>query len=191
MAEIAYDTINQPALDFFLRSQAFTSRIISLDRYHRQRGTPETELDTFQDAQLISADLNRLWAARPSTMAFLDNPGDLTEALQPRLARRVLLNLRVYTANFWAQFIYLHRVAFKPYPPTKDVNSAVMHILQCAREILCDDISTAHLPLHGTDGRPQFDRANSTLDAGVGVDTAPAYYNSQARPDTGLPATMR
>lgn len=32
MAEVAYDTINQPGFDFFLKAQAFTSRIISLDR---------------------------------------------------------------------------------------------------------------------------------------------------------------
>lgn len=32
MSEVAYDTLNQPGFDFFLKAQAFTSRIISLDR---------------------------------------------------------------------------------------------------------------------------------------------------------------
>lgn len=99
MAEVAYDTINQPGLDFFLKAQAFTSRIISLDRYHRSRGTLETEFETLKDGQKISEDLHTLWATRPTTMSFLRDPQGLDQALQPSLARRILLNLRVYVVS--------------------------------------------------------------------------------------------
>lgn len=138
MAEVAYDTVNQPGFDFFLKAQAFTSRIISLDRYHRTRGTLETEFETLKDGQQISADLHTLWATRPTTMSFLRDPLGLEEALQPRLARKVLLNLRVYVANFYAQFIYLHRVAFKTYPSTPDVTDAIARIIGLAKDIVED-----------------------------------------------------
>ena len=163
MPEVAYDTVNQPGFDFFLKAQAFTSRIISLDRYHRTRGTLETEFETLKDGQQISADLHTLWATRPTTMSFLRDPNGLEEALQPRLAKKVLLNLRVYVANFYAQFIYLHRVAFKTYPSTSDVTYAISRIIGLAKDIV-----------EGSKG--------SHVDEGTSIssDRAPLEYNSSS-----------
>lgn len=161
------DTLNQPGLDFFLKSQAFTSRIINLDRYHRQRGTPEAEFETFKDAQQVSADLHSLWATRPTTMAFLKDPKGLNEALQPTLARRLLLNLRVYGANFWAQFIYLHRVAFKTYPASRDVQTAVESIVGFASNILEADRTHSGISVPSLAQMPVMTSSNPVLEKGL------------------------
>jgi hypothetical protein len=186
MAEVAYDTVNQPGFDFFLKAQAFTSRIISLDRYHRTRGSLETEFETQKDGQQISVDLHTLWATRPTTMSFLRDPNGLEEALQPRLAKKVLLNLRVYVANFYAQFIYLHRVAFKTYPSTPDVTYAIGRIIGLAKDIVEDSNKS-----HGNgDTSISSDRTpleySSSSSAPGGVSEAAQGSDS----DTGLPATM-
>lgn len=187
MAEVAYDTVNQPGFDFFLKAQAFTSRIISLDRYHRTRGTLETEFETLKDGQQISVDLHTLWATRPTTMSFLRDPNGLEEALQPRLAKKVLLNLRVYVANFYAQFIYLHRVAFKTYPSTPDVTYAIGRIIGLAKDIAEDS-----------------NKSHGNGDTSISSDRTPLEYSSSSSAPvrevseatqgsdsgTGLPATM-
>lgn len=193
MAEVAYDTVNQPGFDFFLKAQAFTSRIISLDRYHRTRGTLETEFETLKDGQHISADLHTLWATRPTTMSFLRDPKGLEEALQPRVAKKVLLNLRVYVANFYAQFIYLHRVAFKTYPSTSDVSFAIARIIGLAKDILDD---ARYDRLSGTN--PSIsDRASQAMQYPPSataakeiktLETNQAGHSSDA--EMGLPATM-
>ena len=192
MAELAYDTLNQPGFDFFLKSQAFTSRIINLDRYHRQRGTLETEFEILKDGQQINADLHALWATRPTTMAFLRDPRALEQALEPKLARRLLLNLRVYVANFYALFIYLHRCAFKTYPATKDVDNAVARIINLATDILGDAQTPRQSQLRSptSNPAPQHDRSVSVAlseeaeRSGIGLET------QESDLDTGLPATM-
>ena len=193
MAEVAYDTINQPGFDFFLKAQAFTSRIISLDRYHRTRGTLETEFETLKDGQQISADLHNLWATRPTTMSFLREPSGIEEALQPRLAKRVLLNLRVYVANFYAQFIYLHRVAFKTYPATSDVTFAIARIIGLAKDILDDSRRNQQRETDSMtpDRMFQEKQAPSSVPAArltTTPETSAAGHGSD--PDMGLPATM-
>lgn len=193
MAEVAYDTINQPAFDFFLKAQAFTSRIISLDRYHRHRGTLETEFETLKDGQQISSDLHALWATRPTTMSFLRDPKGLEEALQPRLARKVLLNLRVYLANFYAQFIYLHRVAFRTYPSTTDVTFAIARIIALAQEILDSAASVQESGSPSTlyDRTSQENKMSSSAAAVRTITTPEASQPTQFTDlDTGLPATM-
>lgn len=185
---VEQDTLNQPGLDFFLKSQAFTSRIINLDRYHRQRGTPEAEFETLKDAQQVSADLHSLWATRPTTMAFLKDPKGLDEVLRPTLARRLLLNLRVYGANFWAVFIYLHRVAFKTYPASKDVQTAVESIIGFAGNVLDAD----RIP-NGMGPFPQAENS-AQMTGFFGSDMRsykmPVTNILQSSSEHGLPATM-
>ena len=173
IAELAYDTLNQPAFDFFLQSQAFTSRVIQLDRWHRRRGTVDAEFEILREGQRISNDLHALWDARPATFAFLDDPPALEAALRPRMARRLLLNVRVYIAHYHAQFIYLHRVAYNAYPATDDVAMAVAEIVTLARSIIFDakNLSAATSP-NASGGL-----ANNAEDGEIDV-------------DTGLPASM-
>ena len=191
MAEIAYDTINQPGFDIFLKSQAFTSRIISLDRYHRDRGTLEIELETLKDGQQISADLHTLWALRPTTLAFLNNPKCLEDALQPKLAERVLLNLRVYVASFYALFVYLHRVAFKTYPPTPDVNHAITRIIGLAEDILADSRSARSELSHSPHSSHSLHSQTSTIPGTEHLEPSePEKGRRESDPGTGLPATM-
>ncbi|TPX17024.1 uncharacterized protein E0L32_012316 [Thyridium curvatum] len=135
-AELACDTINQPALDFHLRTQSFTPRIIVLDHYHRQRGTLEAEYEVLQIGHRISSDLHALWASRPPTFAFLDaGSTGLIDVFQPSVAYSIVRDLRVYAAGFWAHLIYLHRVAFVNYPATEDVHRAVSEIMKLASDL--------------------------------------------------------
>ncbi len=184
VAEVAFDTLNQPGLDFFLRSQAFTSRIISLDRYHRQRGTLETEIETFRDAQLISSALNELWDTRPSTLAFLNEPDGLFAALQPDLANRLLLNLRVYVSNYWALYIYLHRVAFKTFPATKNCRAAVSRILECVRDATARSDITSSRELRAFDASCSLLQGTHTWSFGA------ISSGSTVHQGAGLPASM-
>lgn len=134
-AELAYDTINQPALDFHLRAQSFTTRIIALDKYHHKRGTLATEYEILQVGHSISGELHALWKTRPPIFQSLADPDGLAEVLQPGVAQWLIRNMHVYIANYWAQFIYLHRVAFVIYPATDDVRRAVNEILMLARDL--------------------------------------------------------
>jgi hypothetical protein len=149
--DIVYDAINQPAFEFFVKSQGFTRKIIKLDRWHRQRETLEADFEILQIGHQVSQELHDLWKARPSSFNILTEPQSLSTALQPQLARRVLQNLRVYRANFQSQFIYLHRVAFIRYPCTSEVIDAVSTILKEARAIIEEvrqngDMSESCLP---------------------------------------------
>lgn len=192
MAEVAYDTVNQPGFDFFLKAQAFTSRIISLDRYHRRRGTLETEFETLKDGQQINSDLHTLWATRPTTMSFLRDPQGLEAALQPRLARKILLNLRVYVANFYAQFIYLHRVAFKTYPSTTDVTFAIGRIINLVKDILEDAKRARECGSMSPFSDPPTQESDTLSKAPVGTANASESIQAEHDPDAGkgLPATM-
>jgi hypothetical protein len=111
-------------------------------------------------------------------MAFLKDPKGLDAVLQPILAQRLLLNLRVYGASFWALFIYLHRVAFKTYPASKDVQTAVESIIGFASNIL----DGAQMP------------SGAHLASGADMTTArPGFLirrQSQPLLTPGLPATM-
>lgn len=134
--DLVYDTINQPSYDFFLKSQAFTNRILGLEYYSQEHASMQMSFETLKDGQRISADLHALWTSRPNTIRFLQDPKSLEDALQPQLARRVLVHIRVYTANYFAQFIHLHRIAFEAFPATADVHNAVKQIVSLTKDIV-------------------------------------------------------
>lgn len=128
VGEHIYEMINKPGYAFFNKSQSYTSRISGLDR-HNGHDYSQGDIGMLEEAQSISSDLNALWTSRPDTMNFLYNPKDLEDILQPQWAQKILLHLRVYAANFFAQYIYLHRVAYKDYSATNDVQTAVERII--------------------------------------------------------------
>lgn len=136
IAEVAYDTINKPSYEFYLKSQAFTSRIQGLEYYSSEHNSMQMSFENLKDGQRINTELHALWAGRPNTLRFLRDPRALEDALQPQFARRILLHIRVYTATFFAQFIHLHRVAFEAFPATTDVQNAVKRIIGLTKEML-------------------------------------------------------
>lgn len=134
----AYDALNQPGLEFFLRAQAFVTPIIRLKspQLHHERNLPEH--NTMQDGRRILAELHSLWSASPQVTNLLNNLKQLDQSLQPQLARRIVLNTRVYVAHFHAQVINLHRSAFPNSPASHDVQTATRRIIELTRDILLD-----------------------------------------------------
>uniref|UniRef100_A0A8H7K978 Zn(2)-C6 fungal-type domain-containing protein n=1 Tax=Bionectria ochroleuca TaxID=29856 RepID=A0A8H7K978_BIOOC len=137
-AELLREIINQPALEFHLRAQSFTPRIIALDKHHHKRGTLETDFEILKRGISINASLHSLWEERPAIFLLLEDPIGISDILQPSYGKVVLRNLRVYSANFWAHYIYLHRVAFVAYPATDDVTRAVSQISELAKTLSAD-----------------------------------------------------
>ncbi|CAH0003435.1 unnamed protein product [Clonostachys byssicola] len=137
-AELLGEIINQPALEFHLRAQSFTPRIIALDKHHHKRGTLETDFEILKRGISINASLHSLWEERPAIFLLLEDPKGISDILQPSYGKVVLRNLRVYSANFWAHYIYLHRVAFVAYPVTDDVTRAVSEISELAKALSAD-----------------------------------------------------
>lgn len=96
-------------------------------------------------------------------------------------------------ANFYAQFIYLHRVAFKTYPSTADVTYAIARIIELATYIADANKISRH------DGEPsllagpasQKAASHTSTMAFRTPDTEKSNGGSQNHePERGLPATM-
>ncbi|RDW63094.1 uncharacterized protein DSM5745_10205 [Aspergillus mulundensis] len=131
-------SITSPAYTFFLRTQQLTRRIVVIDLHHRARGTVSDEFEVLQIAHTVSADLEALWNTRPRILDLYDTPSNepdsLLTVLSPQTAEKIVRTFRAYVANFLAQSIYLHRVAFAIYPRTDKVYAAVEQIIRLARE---------------------------------------------------------
>jgi len=52
-AEMIYDTINEPAFEFYVKSQSFTRKIIKLDKWHHRRGTLQAEYEILQECKQV------------------------------------------------------------------------------------------------------------------------------------------
>ena len=129
---LVYQAIVGPAFDFFVQAQQVVRRIIHIDLHHRSRGTLSDEFEVLQIAHKVGADLETLWHRRPSVIDVYGQPEALHDTLCEPVALEVCRTFRQYVANFLANFIYLHRVAFAIYPRTDRVNGAVDKIIQLA-----------------------------------------------------------
>lgn len=141
---LVYEAIVGPAFRFFAQAQQVVRRIICLDLHHRSRGTLTDEFEVLQLAHKVGADLETLWHRRPSVIDVYGRPEALTDILSASVASEICRTFRQYVANFLANFIYLHRVAFAIYPRTDRVNGAVDQIIQLAT---VDSTGPDHLPV--------------------------------------------
>lgn len=123
--DILFDVIYRPGVAFYQKVQSFMGRVSKIDPWHRSRGTVEDETEVMTIAMRISDDLHTCYAQRP---ALMDHAvaGNLTEKhLAKTLAVATTRSFRTYLANYYACFIHVHRVAYKPFPRTKDVLTAI------------------------------------------------------------------
>jgi hypothetical protein len=128
--EILFDVLYHPGVIFYQKVQSFVGRITKIDPWHRGRGTVDDETEVMAIAASISKDLHALYGQRP---ALMDHAvaGKLTDRhLAKNLAEAVTRSFRTYLANYYASFIHLHRVAYKQYPRTTDVTTAIAKIKQ-------------------------------------------------------------
>lgn len=129
---LIHEAIVGPAFRFFVQAQQVVRRIVSIDLHHRSRGTLSDEFEVLQIAHKVGADLESLWHRRPPVIDVYSRPEALSETLCAPVALEICRAFRQYVANFLANFIYLHRVAFAIYPRTDRVNGAVDQIIQLA-----------------------------------------------------------
>ncbi|CAI7585243.1 unnamed protein product [Penicillium glandicola] len=129
---LVYEAIVGPAFRFFVQAQQVVRRIVCIDLHHRSRGTLTDEFEVLQLAHKVGADLETLWHRRPSVIDVYGRPEALNDILCTPVASEICRTFRQYVANFLANFIYLHRVAFAIYPRTDRVNGAVDQIIQLA-----------------------------------------------------------
>jgi hypothetical protein len=123
--DILFDVIYQPGVVFYQKVQSFVGRVSKIDPWHRSRGTVEDETEVMAIAAQISHDLHALYGQRP---ALMDHAvaGNLTEKhLAKNLAIATTRSFRTYLANYYASFIHVHRVAYKQFPRTKDILTAI------------------------------------------------------------------
>lgn len=140
---LIYNAVVGPAFRFFVKAQQVIRRIVCIDLHHRSRGTLNDEFEVLQIAHRVGADLETLWNCRPPIVDVYDRPEELYDTLSRPAALEVCRIFRQYVANFLANFIYLHRVAFAIYPRTDRVNGAVDQIIQLAT---AEASGTPHLP---------------------------------------------
>ncbi|KAJ5496648.1 hypothetical protein N7463_008635, partial [Penicillium fimorum] len=141
---LVYESIVGPAFRFFVQAQQVVRRIVCIDLHHRSRGTLTDEFEVLQLAHKVGADLETLWHRRPPVIDVYGRPEGLTDILCIPVALEICRTFRQYVANFLANFIYLHRVAFAIYPRTDRVNGAVDQIIQLAA---VDSFGSDHLPV--------------------------------------------
>ncbi|KAJ5841257.1 hypothetical protein N7534_011087 [Penicillium rubens] len=141
---LIYESIVGPALRFFVQAQQVVRRIVCIDLHHRSRGTLTDEFEVLQLAHKVGADLETLWHRRPPVIDVYGRPEALTDILCAPVASEICRTFRQYVANFLANFIYLHRVAFAIYPRTDRVNGAIDQIIQLAT---VDSTGRDHLPV--------------------------------------------
>ncbi len=84
-------------------------------------------------ADKIMRDLNALWTRRPAIIDLADKSDQLRQYMSGGLAVKVEQHLRTYTANFYACFIHLQRVAYPHLRAIPQVKSAVARIVQLSR----------------------------------------------------------
>lgn len=123
--DILVDVIYQPGVVFYQKVQSFMGRVSKIDPWHRSRGTVEDETEVMAIAAQVSHDLHVLYGQRPPLMDHAV-AGNLTDKhLSRSLAVATTRSFRTYLANYYACFIHLHRVAYRPYPRTIDVIAAI------------------------------------------------------------------
>jgi hypothetical protein len=131
--EILFNSLNRQAYNFYLQVLNFSGRIARLDKWHRSRGSVQDELEVMLVADKIVRDLNALWTRRPAIIDLADQREQLRQYMASGLATRVEHHLRTYTANFYACFIHLQRVAYAHLQAISQVKPAVAKIAHLSR----------------------------------------------------------
>lgn len=118
-----FSAIVQPALEFHLVSQSFSRRIGSHDRHHRRRNTVEDDFEVMTACKEFEIELKRLWRQRPQIMDLAAS--QLSHVVRPEIARQLEELFSVFSAGFWAHYLYIHRVAWWHLPHSSTALTAL------------------------------------------------------------------
>ncbi|ODV90063.1 hypothetical protein CANCADRAFT_31141 [Tortispora caseinolytica NRRL Y-17796] len=109
-----FESLYKPIADFHVGSQGFVRRIATMDRHHIQRGVGIYEEAVQLEAENILKDMDKLWQQR--SPLFDTTMKELSSLIEPALARSLYNKSRIILCNFWANYIYLHRVTWWDLP---------------------------------------------------------------------------
>ncbi|KAF4333429.1 C6 finger domain protein [Fusarium beomiforme] len=121
--EMVLRAILQPAAEWYLETQAYCREISALDKHHRERFTPDAEIQVALEGKHIHSKLWDLWAQCPSVITL--SSAELSQSVAPDVATRVNEVSDIYLASFWILFVYLHRVCWWHLPHTAAVSRAM------------------------------------------------------------------
>ncbi|KAI8940566.1 hypothetical protein NX059_004243 [Plenodomus lindquistii] len=121
--KIVLRAILQPGAEWYLKTQAYCRQVSALDKHHRKRFTPDTEIDVALTGKRLQNKLWDLWAQRPAAISLTSE--ELSNSVAPDVATRFQEISNVYLASFWIFFVYLHRVCWWHLPHTRIVSSAL------------------------------------------------------------------
>ena len=131
--DILFNSLNRQAYNFYIQVLDFSGRIARLDKWHRSRGSVQDEMEVMLAADKIVRDLNALWTRRPAIIDLADQSDQLRQYMATSLATKIEHHLRTYTANFYACFIHLQRVAYAHLKAIEQVEGAVAKIVGLSR----------------------------------------------------------
>ncbi|OAQ63669.1 C6 finger domain-containing protein [Pochonia chlamydosporia 170] len=112
--QIMLNTMLQPALEWYLTSQAYCRRISAHDKHHRKRLTSDDEYEVITACKQLELELFELWDYRPAIISIAAE--QLKAIVSPDVATRLEEVFSVYLASFWILFVYLHRVSWWNFP---------------------------------------------------------------------------
>lgn len=147
--DVLFQVLYHPGIVFYQKVQNFAGRIAKIDPWHRSRGTVEDETEVMNIGAAIAADLRILYAERPPLMNIAV-AGRLTQPhVSANLAFVITRAFRTYLSNYYACKVYLHRVAYKNLPLTKEAGDALAQIRRLGRLLLSDlDADEDSLPVN-------------------------------------------
>lgn len=126
--QVVLHSIVQPAVEWYISTQAFCRRIGSHDRHHRSRGTPDDEYAVIVASKQLEKDLWEVWRQRPTIMSL--SRDELAQSLSPDLAIRLEELFNLHFASFWILFVYLHRVTWWHLPHSPTATAALNNVWQ-------------------------------------------------------------
>ncbi|KAK5054696.1 hypothetical protein LTR84_001588 [Exophiala bonariae] len=126
--QVVLNSIVQPAVEWYISTQAFCRRIGSHDRHHRSRGTPDDEFAVIVASKQLEKDLWEVWQQRPTIMSL--SRDELAQSLSPDLAIRLEELFNLHFASFWILFVYLHRVTWWHLPHSPTATAALNNVWQ-------------------------------------------------------------
>ncbi|KAH7128839.1 hypothetical protein EDB81DRAFT_950663 [Dactylonectria macrodidyma] len=102
------------------RNRNLKDVLLSIDPWHRSRGTMDDEMEVLGIADNIAKDPRLLYEQRPPLIDFAAI-GQLTDQhISPQLALAVTRSFRTYLSNYYSSKVHLHRVAFTTLPLTEE-----------------------------------------------------------------------
>ncbi|KAL6243470.1 hypothetical protein RBB50_009462 [Rhinocladiella similis] len=136
--QIMLHSLLQPAIEWYMDTQAFCRKIRSHDRHHRPRGTPDDEFAVIVASKQLEEQLWEIWDQRPAIISL--NKDQLCSMLPTDLALRLHEVFSVHLACYWVLFVYLHRVVWWNLPHSATTTSALNRVWelfqQCYGEVV-------------------------------------------------------